>query len=58
MKWRSCADHRQKHETGDRMHFELDDQGPITEEAEPKMHFRPVLLQGLDSENAAVLAGC
>ncbi len=39
MKWRSCADHGQKHETGDRMHFELDDQGPITEAAEPKVHF-------------------
>ena len=39
MKWRPHADHGQKHETGDRMHSELDDQRPITEATEPKMHF-------------------
>ena len=39
MKWRSHADHGQKHETGDRMHSELDDQRPITEAAEPKVRF-------------------
>jgi hypothetical protein len=31
MKWRPRVDHGQKHETGDRMHFELDDHVPITE---------------------------
>ena len=36
MKWRPRADHGQKHETGDWMHSELDDQGPITEATEPK----------------------
>ena len=40
MKWRTRADHGQKHETGDWMHSELDDQGPITEAAEPKVRFR------------------
>ena len=35
-------DAAQKHETGDRMHFEVDDQGPITEIAEPKMQFSRV----------------
>ncbi len=39
MKWRFRADHGQKHETGDWMHSELDDQGPITEAAEPKLQF-------------------
>ena len=40
MKWRTRADHGQKHETGDWMHSELDDRRPITEEAvEPKMQF-------------------
>ena len=39
MKWRSRADHGQRHETGDWMHFELDDRGPITEAAEPKIQF-------------------
>jgi hypothetical protein len=34
MKWRPPADHGQKHETGDWIHFALDDWGPITE-AEP-----------------------
>ena len=29
MKWRSHADHGQKHETGDWMHSELDDHGPL-----------------------------
>jgi hypothetical protein len=38
MKWRSRADNGQKHETGDRMHSELDDQGPITEAAKPRVH--------------------
>jgi hypothetical protein len=37
MKWQSHADHGQKHETGDLIHPELDDQRPITEAAEPKM---------------------
>jgi hypothetical protein len=37
MKWRSHADHEQKHETGDWMHSELDNRGPITEAAEPKV---------------------
>jgi len=32
--WRPCADHGQKHETGERMHSELDDEGPITEAVE------------------------
>jgi len=40
MKWRFRADHGQKHEAGDWMHFELDDQGLITEAAGPKVHFR------------------
>lgn len=39
MKWRSSADHGQKHETGDWMHFELDDRKPITKAAEPKLRF-------------------
>jgi hypothetical protein len=34
MKWRPPADHGQKHETGDWIHFALDDRRPITE-AEP-----------------------
>ena len=42
MKWRSRADHGQKHETGGWIHSELDDQGPITEAAEPKVHFSPL----------------
>ncbi len=37
MKRRSHADHGQKHETGDWMHFELDDGRPITEATEPKV---------------------
>lgn len=40
MKWRSRADHGQKHETGDWMHSELDDRGPITEAEEQKLHFQ------------------
>jgi hypothetical protein len=39
MKWRSHADHGQKHETGDWMHSELDDQRPITEATEPNVRF-------------------
>ena len=49
MKWRFRADHGQKHETGNWMHSELDDRRPITEAAEPEMHFGAILLQkGLD----------
>jgi hypothetical protein len=39
MKWWSHADHGQKQETGDWMHSELDNRGPITEAAEPKVRF-------------------
>jgi len=46
MKWRPRADHGQKHETGDWMHFELDDQGPITEAAEPKLQFTKLAATG------------
>ncbi len=46
MKWRSRVDHGQKHETGDWMHFELDDQRPITEAMEPKV--RLAVTQGKD----------
>jgi hypothetical protein len=42
MKWRSRADHGQKHETGDWMHSELDDQGLITEAMEPRVWFTTV----------------
>ncbi len=38
--WRPCADHGQKHETGERMHSELDDKGPITEATERKTYVR------------------
>ena len=38
LKWRSRADHGQKHETSDWMHSELDHRRPITEATEPKMH--------------------
>ena len=55
MKWRSRADHGQKHETGDWMHSELDDRRPITEAAEPNMHSSPILLhKGRDPENGVV----
>ena len=40
MKWRLRADHGQKHETGERMHSELDQRGPITEATERKTYVR------------------
>ena len=46
MKWRHHVDHGQKHETGDWMHLELDDQGPITE-AEPRESILPCALCGI-----------
>jgi hypothetical protein len=56
MKWRSHADHGQKHETGDRMHSELDDQRPITEATGPKVRFsRRHRGQLSDRATAAVL---
>ena len=51
MKWRPHADHGQKHETGDRMHSELDDQRPITEAAEPR---REKTKAGAESQHAVV----
>ena len=47
MKWRSRADHGQKHETGDWIHSELDDRGPITEAAEPKVHLSSICSKGV-----------
>ena len=36
MKWRSRADHGQKHETGDWMHFELYTKGPLQKQRNRK----------------------
>jgi hypothetical protein len=55
MKWRPRADHGQKHETGGWIQFELDDQEPITEAAEPKPHFRAKVARF--SRLTAVLTG-
>jgi hypothetical protein len=65
MKWRPHADHGQKHETGDRMHSELDERGPITEEPFTRSYRMTRLvartaIQGLKSGHIRLLAhgGC
>ncbi len=58
MKWRSRADHGQKHETGDWMHFELDDQRPITEAAEPEVHLSSAATVLGASSHCLMRQGC